>query len=440
MRKILNALVILPFLFITSPVFAVNTPSEITNYTSSTLNLIIAVASAAAIFLLVKGGYLYMSSSGNPDGLDSGKRTIKNALIGLVIVLAAVFFVSVFRNAAGTPPIGTSTSAISIAPLQSAQPQSGLTVVLTDAISGVFQLLITSALMPIINAVITYLTSTPTLLNNSVIMQFWLLMLGITDSLFVLVVALLGLRFMAAESLGFDQIELRHLLPRIGLAFIGANASLFLANEAIVLCNALVSAVLNSTGGLSKALLVDAINPVTSITQTTPFITLVFLLLFLIVSLVLLFMYIGRLIMISLGAVLSPFIFLMWAMPKFSDFAEIAVKSYLVTVFTIFVHVVVIQIASAFLTVPGGTDNSVVAVIVGVGLLFSLLKIPSMLFQMAFYTSGFASISRMGKQMMNVMSTDKGKDYVIASSTTGGSNEPGGRIKKARAAMSKSYR
>lgn len=409
MKKILNVLaILLPFLFFASPVLAVNTPSEITNYTSSTLNLIVAIASAAAVFLLVRGGYLYMSSSGNPEALDVGKRTIKNALIGLVIVLAAGFVVSVFRNSVGSTSGGTNGSAISVSPIQSTQPTSGLTVVLTDAISGVFQLLITSAAKPIMDGVIGYLTTTPELLNNSVIMQFWLIMLGITDGLFVLVVALLGLRFMASESLGFEQVELRHLLPRIGLAFLGANVSLFLANYAIVTCNAFVSAVLNSTGGLSHALLTDVINnPISSLTTTTPFITLVFLLLFLIVTIVLLFMYIGRLIFISLGAVLSPLVFLMWAMPKFSDYAEIAFKSYLVSVFTIFVHVVVIQLASAFITVPNATENSVVAVIVGIGLLFSLLKIPQMLFQMAFYTSGVASISRMGKQMMNVMTTDK---------------------------------
>ena len=94
----------------------------------------------------------------------------------------------------------------------------------------------------------------------------------------------------------------------------------------------------------------DAINPATLITGTTPLITFIFLILFLMIAIVLLFMYIGRLIMISLGAVLSPLIFLLWIVPKFSDFAEIAIKSYLVTVSVVFVHVVVIQLASSFLS------------------------------------------------------------------------------------------
>lgn len=410
MRKIISALGILPlsliFIFFLSPSPAFAVDSAITSYTSSTLSMITAIAGAAAAFFLIKGGYLYISSSGKPDALESAKRTIKNALIGLVLVLASGILVSILTNSLGSGSNSTNTSAVPIQPIDSVQPLGGLTVILTDAISGVIQLIITSAAKPIMDGVIGYLTTTPTLLNNQVIMNFWLIILGITDSLFVLVVALMGLRFMSAESLGFGETQFKHLLPRIGLAFLGANISLFLADYAVQTCNALVTAVLNSTGGLSHSLLSDAINPVASITNTTPFITIIFFLLFLIVSIVLLFMYISRLIFISLGAVLSPLIFLLWTLPKFSDFAEIAIKSYLVTVFMIFVHVVVIQLASAFLTLPTQGNNSLVSIAVAIGLLFSLLKIPQVLMQMVFYTSGVRSLSKMGGHLINVMTTD----------------------------------
>ncbi|MDO8618327.1 MAG: hypothetical protein Q7R49_00095 [Candidatus Daviesbacteria bacterium] len=405
MKRILSILGFLPIFFVfTSPAFAVD--SAITNYTSNTINMITAIATAAAVFFLVKGGYLYITSSGKPDSLESAKRTIKNALIGLVLVLASGLLVSIFTNALGSSSNGATTSAISITPIESVQPLGGLTVVLTDAISGVVQLIITSAAKPIMDGVIGYLTTTPSLLDNKVIMNFWLIILGITDSLFVVVIALMGLKFMSSEALGFGETELKHLLPRIGLAFLGANVSLFLADYAIQTCNVLVTAVLNSTGGLSKSLLADAINPVTTITNTTPFITIIFLLLFLIVSIVLLFMYITRLIFISLGAVLSPLVFLLWTLPKFSDMAEIAVKSYLVTVFMIFIQVVVIQLASAFLTLPTQGNNSLVSIAVGIGLLFSLLKIPQVLMQMVFYTSSVRSLGKMGGHLINVMTTD----------------------------------
>lgn len=430
MRRILSALGMLPlFLVFASPAYAVD--GAITSYTSSTVAMITAIATAAAVFFLVKGGYLYMTSSGNPSVLETAKKTIKNALIGLVIVLASGLIVSVLTNALGSGSTGTSTGAIPVQPIDSVQPLGGLTVILTDAISGVVQLIITSAAKPVMNGVIGYLTTTPSLLGNSVIMNFWLIMLGITDSLFIVVVALMGLRFMSAEALGFEEVELRHLLPRIGLAFLGANVSLFLADFAVQTCNALVTGVLNSTGGLSQTLLTDAINPVTTITQTTPFITLIFLLLFLIVSIVLLFMYITRLIFISLGAVLSPLIFLLWTMPKFSDFAEIAVKSYLVTVFMIFIHVVVIQLASSFLTLPAQGNNSLVSIAVGIGLLFSLLKIPQFLMQMVFYSTGVRSLSRMGSHMMNIMTADNSSTASRAEATSGAVKKAGRRVVKA---------
>jgi len=54
-------------------------------------------------------------------------------------------------------------------------------------------------------------------------------------------------------------------------------------------------------------------------------------------------MYISRLIMLALGAVLAPFIFMMLALPKFSDFAIVSIKTYFVNVFMVFVHIVIIS-------------------------------------------------------------------------------------------------
>jgi hypothetical protein len=202
------------------------------------------------------------------------------------------------------------------------------------------------------------------------------------------------------------EVELKQLLPKIGLAFLGANVSLFLADYVIITCNALVKAVLGATGGLNHAWVLNAVNPTTFITGTTPLITLVFLILFLIVSIVLLLMFITRLIAISLGAVLSPFIFLLWTIPKTADFAEIAVKSYIVTVFVVFVDVVIIQLASSFLTIPGNSNNSLISIAVGIGLFFTLLKTPGFMMQLVMYNSGRGMMRKIGGQIMNIITTD----------------------------------
>lgn len=407
----------------TSTVYAA-TSSEITTYTHDTLQIITLIASAAAVFFLVKGGYLYFTSVGKPEALDQARKTIKNAVIGLVIVLGAGMIVSVYRNALTGSAGGTSTSAVNITPLDSTPPTGGLTQVLIDAVTGFMQNIVESSTKPVVDAVMGFLTSTPSLLNNSVVMQFWLVSLGIVDSLFVLVVALLGLHFMSASTLGFEEIELKQLLPRIGLAFLGANISLFLCDYVIVTCNALVKTIIDSTGGLHQAWIVDAINPATLITGTTPLITIIFLILFLIVSIVLLFMYISRLIVISLGAAISPFIFLLWTLPKFADFAEISIKSYLVTVFSVFIHVVIIQLASSFLALPAHTNNGLISIAVAVGLFMTLLKTNSIMMQLIFYNSGRGMFRKIGGQIMNIITTDN--------TSTGGRISAGEAVKAPR--------
>jgi len=390
-------------LFYVEPAFAAG--SSIMDYTSSTIQFLTLIAGAAAIFFIVKGGYLYITSSGKPDVLEHAKMTIRNALIGLILVIAASFIISSLNGFfTNSSQIG-SAGAIPFQDIVPVKPSDGLTQVLIDAVNGFLQNLVQSATKPIVNSIMTFLTTTPDLLTNSVVRNFWLIILGISDSLFILVVAILGFHVMSAETLGFEQVEMKKLLPRIGIAFLGANISLFLCDYVIITCNALVTAVINSTGGLNQAWIVNAItlqnlsNP-----QTVSLITLLFLAVFLILAMLLLFMYVARLIFVCLGAVLSPFIFLLWTLPKFADFAEISVKAYIVSVFTIFVHVVVIQLAASFLTLPQSAGNSLISIAAAIGLFFVLLKIPEVLMQLVFYTSGIRSIGRMGSNIVNILS------------------------------------
>lgn len=387
--------------------FAANsTPTEVSSFTSDTLSVITIISAAAAVFFLIRGGYIYITSTGKPDSLEEAKKTIRNALIGLVLVLSANSIVSLLQGAL-IGDVGNGTVAnLPVTQIESVAPSEGLTQVLIDAVNGFIQNVVESSTKPIVDGIMTFLGSTPSLLDNSSIVKFWLIMLGITDSLFVLVVALMGLQFMSASTFGFEEIEFKHLLPRIGVAFLGANVSLFLADYAIKASNALVSGVLSATGGLNHAWISNAVT-VSSITNgTAPFIILIFLLIFLIVSIVLLLMYISRLIVISLGAVLSPFIFLLWTLPKTADFAEMAVKGYFVSVFMIFVHVVTIQLAGTFLALPEQTNNSLISVAVAIGLLLTLLKIPSFMMQLILFSRSVGAVRHVGSQITNVLSTD----------------------------------
>jgi hypothetical protein len=408
LRKVITFIVGLFTLSIlaSTQVLAVNTPSEITNYTNNTLSIIIAIAGIAEVFFLIKAGYQYLTSSGKPESLLSAKKTIRNAIIGLVIVLGAGVLISIFNNALSGSITNGTVPAVNVAPLDSVTPSDGLTQVLIDAVSSFMQNIVESAVKPITDGVFGYLATTPSLLSNQVIVNFWLISLGIVDSLFVLVTALLGLHVMSGDTFGFEEVELKQVLPKLGLFFLGANVSLFLADYVIVTCNALVMAVLNSTGGLSHSWVTNIINSTTLINSNTPLITLIFLVIFLIVAILLLLMFITRLIIISIGAVLSPFIFLLWTTPKFSDFAEIATKSYFVAVFMVFVQVIVIQLAASFLALPQGSNNSLISIIIAIGLFLTLLKVPSSMSNMMFYVSGNGKLKKLGGQIMNVMTSN----------------------------------
>lgn len=413
MKLFVVSILLAVFLVSAQPVMAaVN--NEVATFTTQTLNGFFIIASLAATFFIIKGGFTYITSSGKPDELEHAKHTIRNAVIGLVLVLGASVISSILNNTFSTPTSGFTTEQIEMTPIIPSTPSNGLTQVLLDAIAGFLQNIVQSATKPLIDGVIGFLTTTPTLSNNSVIFNFWLIILGITNALFAIIIALLGFHFMSASTFGFEEMELKQLLPRIGLAFLGANTSIFLVDFIISSCNVLIQALLRATGGIGNAWILNAFNPASIATNSTSLITLIFMLLFVILAIVLLLFYISRLIVIALGGVLSPLIFLLWITPKFNDFAEISIKIYITMVYSVFVHIVIIQLASAFLLIPGqqGT-NSLISILVGVGLFITLLKTPGMMMQFVFYNSGRGLMRKMGGQIMNVISTSRTSENVI---------------------------
>ncbi len=423
MRIIFALLSVLVALFISpQPAFAAVGNQDVANFTQLTLGTFTVIASLAAVFFIIKGGYEYITSTGRPDALDHAKLTIRNALIGLVLVIAATVISSLFNNAFTTPSANTDSAQLSLSPIVTVQPTDGLTQVLIDAIAGFLQNIVQSATKPITDGIISFLTTTPAIITNSVIFNFWLVILGITDSLFALLIAVLGFHFMSSSTFGFEEIELKHLFPRIGLAFLGANMSIFLADWIVLSCNTLVTALLHATGGINNAWISNAFDPGALVSGSTVLITPIFMLLFLILSIVLLLFYVTRLITIALGAVLSPLIFLLWAIPKFGDVAEISVKTYITAVYTVFVQVVIIQLASSFLTISGQSGtNSLISILMGIGLLLTLLKTPGIMMQLVFYNTGRGMIRKVGGQIMNVISS-------TGSQTAGKLAESGAKI------------
>ena len=390
-------------LLIPSLTFAASN-ANVENFARETLITITILASLATVFFLIRAGYIYITSTGKPQALDEAKQTIKKALIGLVLVLGAGVLASLLNGALTQPSSGGVGTALSLAPIQPVTQNGSLAQILLDAIAGFLQNIIQSATKPIIDGITWFLTNTPPLSTNSVVFNFWLVMVGLTDSLFVVVIALLGFHIMSASAFGFEELSLKELLPKIGLAFLIANTSIFLIDWLIALCQTLIQAVLGATGGLGQAWILNAFNPAALISGQTSLITLIFMVIFVVLAIALLLFYISRLMILAFGAVIAPLICLIWLLPRMTTFAENAISLYLVTIFSLFIHVVIIQLASAFLTVPNQIgSNPIISILIGIALLSILLKSTATATQLALSSQATGKFKKFGSQLLNVL-------------------------------------
>ncbi len=70
------------------------------------INIILSFLGVVMVIMIIIGGFKYMTAGGEKDGVEQGKKYLTNAIIGLVIILAAYgitnFVVSRLTEATGT--------------------------------------------------------------------------------------------------------------------------------------------------------------------------------------------------------------------------------------------------------------------------------------------------------------------------------------------------
>lgn len=411
----MHELLATPFMFMAD---ASSATSTIHAYVVPLLRTLCVLASAACVIFLVHGGFAYMTSAGKPERLDYAKRIIRNALIGLLIVLGAGIINEVLAHAYSA---STAASNAALPQLQAIPPNkvsNGLVAALIKGITGLLNNIIQSVAQPFLHALSFFTTSTGLMATNSAVFNLWLVMVGICDGLFVLVVALLGFHVMSASTFGFDEVEIKHLLPRFGLIFLGMNVSIFIIDGFIGLSNAMINAV-NAAGGTNSVW--NTLSEVVKQSGGQSVAALLIMVAFLILSVILLVYYIGRLVTLYIGAVLSPAVLLAWLMPGFRDFSETAAKTYLTTIFVLFVHVVILQLAaSLFVGMAAGSDNDVpdtlMAMVTGLATIVALLKTQGVMTQFSFVSGGARNARKLGGQFMNGVGylTGKGKAAAVA--------------------------
>jgi hypothetical protein len=392
------------------------------DYIRPTVQMLAGLASIACTLFLVHGGYLYITSRGNPESLENAKRVIRNALVGLVIVLGAMTLTTILSGAYGNP---SNVGGANLPNLQAIKPQdagSGLVEVLIKAVTGFLNNIIQTIGAPFLSALDYFTKGTPLMAQNPGVFNLWLAVVGITDVLFILIVALMGFHVMSATSLGFDELEFKHLLPRIGLAFLLVNTSIFVIDFVIELSNVLITAISKVSGATSVWVTLTAVVKESGGQSAA---ALLVMIAFLIFSVILLIYYVGRLVVLFLGAVLSPLLAALWLLPSFRDFSVTAARTYLTTIFVLFVHVVTLTLAATLFVGLSATDgnnglpNVLMSMVIGLATVLTLLKTQGVMMQFSYVSMGARNARKLGGQFMNGVSylTGKGQAAVSAVSS-----------------------
>jgi hypothetical protein len=105
LRKIYYFIVSTAFTAVSVPnpapgLFSEKFGTDIRSILTNILTLLIGLAGLVAVALIVWGGYQIATARGNDEIAKSGKKTLTNAIIGLLIIILAYVIVSVVVNAA----------------------------------------------------------------------------------------------------------------------------------------------------------------------------------------------------------------------------------------------------------------------------------------------------------------------------------------------------
>jgi hypothetical protein len=88
----------------TTSVNTVNPATQVTVYCSAgdlltaVLNILFGFTGAVAVIFIIIGGFQFITSRGNDEQAEKGRKTLTNALIGLVVVVLAATIVRIVVN------------------------------------------------------------------------------------------------------------------------------------------------------------------------------------------------------------------------------------------------------------------------------------------------------------------------------------------------------
>lgn len=77
--------------------------SSLSELIGNGIRLFLSFAGAVAVVFVIIGGFMYITSSGNEEQAEKGKKTLINAIIGVVVIIMSYVIITVITNLVSSP-------------------------------------------------------------------------------------------------------------------------------------------------------------------------------------------------------------------------------------------------------------------------------------------------------------------------------------------------
>jgi hypothetical protein len=67
------------------------------------IKIFLTFSGAVAVVFVIIGGFYYLTAQGNEEQAEKGKKTLINAIIGVIIIIMAYVIINVITNLVSTP-------------------------------------------------------------------------------------------------------------------------------------------------------------------------------------------------------------------------------------------------------------------------------------------------------------------------------------------------
>jgi hypothetical protein len=253
-----------------------------------------------------------------------------------------------------------------------------------EAINAWLESLVTAILAPSLAAAGQLLFSTPAFDAIPQIQRSWELVRNVADALFVVVFMAAGVLVMTSG--GTDsRYTAKVLVPRVVLAAVLANASLAICGALIRVNNALVTGLLGPTPGASAVTALAQL--VTSGQAGNQVLGIVIGLAAAVLAVLLVVLFIGRDLVLLVATVMAPLALATYALPQTEELARLWWRVFGALLFVQVGQAVLVQIGAELVVHGewlGGPVPGLVSGLVGVTVLYLLLKLPFAAYRWAF--------------------------------------------------------